>query len=143
MFYFSICLYYYYFIFIIKKIKTVVIIFLSKPLSLLFYISFHNNISFQGILSNVTISGTTIEDWLHTGYPLSDISQIEKLPKPHSKVSPPAFYTAKFKLPDNMTSPLDTFVDMTGWGKVSDLNKINYLNTLTCCFRNLQLTLHF
>lgn len=37
------------------------------------------------------------------------------------KISPPAFYTGKFKIPKNDTEPLDTFINMDGWGKVITL----------------------
>uniref|UniRef100_A0A1B6C0R4 Beta-galactosidase n=1 Tax=Clastoptera arizonana TaxID=38151 RepID=A0A1B6C0R4_9HEMI len=81
-------------------------------------INYGNFKDFKGILSNVTIDNFIIQDWIHIGYPLSNISVIENLKTTEvSEIKPPAFYSARFKLPENMDVPLDTFVNMDGWGK--------------------------
>lgn len=75
-------------------------------------------ILFQGLVSNATLDGTIINSWNITGYPLNDqdIAVIENMERSYG-VKPPAFYTGQFQLGEGQ-DPLDTYLDMTGWGKV-------------------------
>lgn len=55
------------------------------------------------------------------GLPFSDVSWVEKLlPYQSQRISPPAFYYGELLLPSVLPSPLHTYVDLTGWGKVGD-----------------------
>lgn len=71
----------------------------------------------QGILGNVTLNGSPLGPWRHTGYPLTNVSSIPAVPT-STDVQLPAFYSGTFQLPNHGQPPSDTFVDMTGWGKV-------------------------
>lgn len=75
---------------------------------------------FQGILSNVTLSNEDLLNWTIYRYPLNNISIIEDLPEPQDRINiiPPVFYTGRFTIPKNDNGPLDTFINMDGWGKV-------------------------
>ena len=57
--------------------------------------------------------------WEVQGYPLNpeDIVAVQNLGTGLSNVSYPAYFTGKFQLPEDK-EPLDTFLDMSNWGKV-------------------------
>lgn len=82
----------------------------------------------KGILSNVSLSRVVLMNWTITGYPLNNITLIEDLPSFENKTNiiPPAFYTGKFRIPESEPEPLDTFINLNGWGKgVVFINKFN------------------
>jgi len=54
-------------------------------------------------------------------YPLNETSWLSTV-KPHQYAVLPAFYKTTFTLPDNLSEPLDTYLDPTGWKKVRFLN---------------------
>jgi len=53
-------------------------------------------------------------------YPLNETSWLSTI-KPHKHAVLPAFYKTTFTLPDNLSKPLDTYLDPTGWKKVGSL----------------------
>lgn len=73
--------------------------------------------SVQGILNGVSLFDVSLTTWNHTGYPMNDVSGIASLPSV-SSVSLPGYFSGNFQLSDCL-EPKDTFIDMTGWSKVS------------------------
>ncbi|KAL1131552.1 hypothetical protein AAG570_011169 [Ranatra chinensis] len=71
----------------------------------------------KGLISNATIDGVVLKDWTVVGYPLNsaDIVRVEDMGTTEG-VKLPAFFTGQFKL-DKDVEPLDTFLDMSCWGK--------------------------
>lgn len=53
-----------------------------------------------------------------TGLPFEDISYVYELSSLTSQINPPALYVGELVLPEQEL-PLDTYVDLTGWGKVA------------------------
>lgn len=86
------------------------------------------NISFiyytQGLTENVTFNGDILTNWKHTGFPLDNVSHIPALTVVE-EVKQPAFYSGRFQLPENLSTPLETFINMSGWTKV---NQYAYAN---------------
>jgi beta-galactosidase len=72
----------------------------------------------QGLVSNATLGGEVLEDWIITGFPLSDISRLGVSSNDSYIFTSPAFFRGTFTLPESYSEPLDTFLDPTGWGKV-------------------------
>lgn len=74
----------------------------------------------KGIVSDVKVNDQVLYDWETTTFSLTkeDITKVESQQK-HSRVYCPAFFSSTFSTPANanQTHPLDTFVDMSGWGK--------------------------
>lgn len=70
---------------------------------------------YKGILGAVKHNGQYLEgNWTVTGYPLESLNlpQTKSLDVPNS----PSIFEGRFTLPKDET-PLDTFIDTTGWGK--------------------------
>uniref|UniRef100_A0A1B6HET1 Beta-galactosidase n=2 Tax=Homalodisca liturata TaxID=320908 RepID=A0A1B6HET1_9HEMI len=92
----------------------------GQPLSLLVenqgHINYGQMMDLKGLVKNVTLDGEVLTDWKQTGYPLDNVSHVATLPTVEH-VDLPAFYSARFQLPEGLETPLDTFVDMTGWSK--------------------------
>uniref|UniRef100_A0A1B6JXA2 Beta-galactosidase n=1 Tax=Homalodisca liturata TaxID=320908 RepID=A0A1B6JXA2_9HEMI len=82
------------------------------------HINYQNMTDLKGLVENVTLNGDILTGWTHTGYPMTNVSQIATLPN-MSSVALPAFFGGSFSLPTAAPRdvPLGTFVDMTGWGK--------------------------
>ncbi|XP_054270953.1 beta-galactosidase-like isoform X2 [Macrosteles quadrilineatus] len=97
------------------------------------HINYSNMTDLKGILGNVTLNGSPLGPWRHTGYPMTNVSSIPGLPT-STNVQLPAFYSGTFQLPNSGQPPSDTFVDMTGWGKgvlyVNDINLGRYWPSL-------------
>lgn len=86
----------------------------------------------QGILGNVTIQlfgglTTELSQWTITGYPLTKFSDIEEFmsnvgneeiatSKHGVLLEGPAVFSANFDI--DIDPILDTYLDLTGWGKV-------------------------
>jgi hypothetical protein len=73
----------------------------------------------QGLVSNATLGGKVLEDWIITGFPLHDVSRLNVSNDDNYTFSGPALFQGTFRLPESDSKPLDTFLDPTGWGKVS------------------------
>jgi hypothetical protein len=73
----------------------------------------------QGLVSNATLGGEMLEDWIITGFPLHDISRLRVSNNDSYTFSGPGFFRGTFTLPASDSKPLDTFLDPTGWGKVT------------------------
>lgn len=71
----------------------------------------------KGIFEPVMLGNQTLGPWQMIVYPLNDISWISTI-EPQEFTRLPAFYQAKFILPNDSAQPLDTYLDMTGWKKV-------------------------
>jgi hypothetical protein len=54
-----------------------------------------------------------------TGLPFKNVSWVKKLQMLSNKIAPPAIYVGELVLP-SQGAPLDTYIDLTGWGKVSE-----------------------
>ncbi|XP_069677601.1 beta-galactosidase-like [Periplaneta americana] len=83
---------------------------------------------FKGFISNATLGTKVVEDWTMTGFPLNDISAISNMSTANSNFtfSAPAFFKGTFTLPLSDSTPLDTYLDPTGWGKgVAFINGFN------------------
>ncbi|KOB73378.1 Beta-galactosidase, partial [Operophtera brumata] len=71
---------------------------------------------FKGILETVKYDNETLNGkWTITGYPLENIYEKGSLPTEEGEVHVPALYEGQFTLPEG--TPLDTFLDTTGWDK--------------------------
>lgn len=66
-----------------------------------------------------------MEDWIITGFPLSDISRLDVSNNDSYAFSSPGFFHGTFTLPESYSEPLDTFLDPTGWGKVIFFNNVS------------------
>jgi hypothetical protein len=73
---------------------------------------------FQGILSEVLLDSKPLSPWSMTQYPLSNLSWIDTAPATNT-TKLPVFYTATFTLNAEHPKPLDGYVDMSNWAKVS------------------------
>lgn len=77
---------------------------------------------FKGILGHVFYDSTLLYNWTITGFPLDDYSKIDKLIADSAPITPniengPIIFHAEFALgPSHI---FDTYLDPTGWGKVS------------------------
>lgn len=92
---------------------------------------------FKGILVNVTLNAQKLNNWTHTGFPLSNYTTIEKLllkDKPNTEVlvdrtgrllEGPHIFHGEFNI-ENDRDIFDTYIDPKGWGKVS----YHYLTSL-------------
>ncbi|XP_021942675.1 beta-galactosidase isoform X3 [Zootermopsis nevadensis] len=81
---------------------------------------------FKGLLSNATLGGDVLEDWIITGFPLHEISSLGVNSTYNYTFSCPAFFRGTFELPESYSEPLDTFLDPRGWGKgVAFINGFN------------------
>lgn len=54
-----------------------------------------------------------------TGFPFENVDWIQNVLPAAQNIIPPAFYTGELVLPEH-EKPLDTFVELSGWGKVSE-----------------------
>lgn len=71
----------------------------------------------QGILGVVKYDNKTLEGkWTVTGFPLEQTSDVSRIVL-QSINDGPVFYEGQLTIPEGET-PLDTFLDTTGWGKV-------------------------
>ncbi|XP_045519117.1 CAD protein isoform X2 [Pieris brassicae] len=71
---------------------------------------------YKGILSTVVFNNKTLEGpWAITGYPLDKRTEQVQESLYEPTACSPILFTGDFILPPE--EPLDTFVDMTGWGK--------------------------
>lgn len=52
------------------------------------------------------------------GFTFSSVSWVARISSSKGYIRPPAFYYGELVLPSTMYTPLDTYVDLTGWGKV-------------------------
>lgn len=88
---------------------------------------------FKGILGNVQYGPRALNNWTITGFPLEDYSLLESvISKASSKYAShsfrassrsfvktgPTIFHAEFNLKEDQIA--DTYLDPTGWGKVSD-----------------------
>ncbi|XP_060842334.1 beta-galactosidase-like [Rhopalosiphum padi] len=79
----------------------------------------------KGIFEPVTLGNHILGPWKMIAYPLNETSWLSTI-KPQKHVVLPAFYKTTFTLPDNLSKPLDTYLDPTGWKKgVAFVNGIN------------------
>jgi hypothetical protein len=100
---------------------------------------------FKGLLGPVEFGGILLQNWTMTGFPFDSYSQIEKLielyetgklvlQKPGNFLKGgPTIFLEIFNLTTDQIH--DTFLDPTGWGKVSFLQQENTLNILCNNFR--------
>lgn len=65
-----------------------------------------------------TLDGRKLEGWTMKAFSFDDVSWIEKITPSNDYISPPAYYYGELVLPSNSTTALDTYADLTGWGKV-------------------------
>lgn len=85
----------------------------------------------QGLTENVTLNGDILTNWKHTGFPLDNVSHIPGL-SVIEEVKQPAFYSGRFQLPENLSTPLDTFINMSGWTKVNQYRYARIQKLLAC-----------
>ncbi|XP_060880574.1 beta-galactosidase-like [Metopolophium dirhodum] len=79
----------------------------------------------KGIFEPVTLGNHVLGPWKMIAYPLNETSWLSTI-EPHKRTVLPAFYKTTFTLPDNLSKPLDTYLDPTGWKKgVAFVNGIN------------------
>lgn len=94
------------------------------------------NFYFQGILGNVTIQiydepyYNDLSDWTITGYSFENFSQLKQLTDTVTEgqgtngrgmaIHGPVIFKGKLEI-DSSTTIHDTYIDMTGWGKVRKL----------------------
>ncbi|XP_060841088.1 beta-galactosidase-like [Rhopalosiphum padi] len=79
----------------------------------------------KGIFEPVTLGNYVLGPWKMIAYPLNETSWFSTV-EPQNYVVLPAFYKTQFTLPDSLTKPLDTYLDVTGWKKgVAFVNGIN------------------
>jgi len=84
----------------------------------IYFIDFSLNVSYvQGIFEPVTLGNHVLGPWKMIAYPLNETSWLSTI-EPHKRGVLPAFYKTTFTLPDNLSKPLDTYLDPTGWKKV-------------------------
>lgn len=80
----------------------------------------------QGILGTVTYNNAVLDkEWKITGYPLENVIVTDSLNAGPGDIKVPALYEGQFALPD--ATPLDTFLDTTGW------DKVNYTTDMWIC----------
>lgn len=78
----------------------------------------NNELCFQGILSVPLMNDTRLINWTMTGLTFENISWVPNMPAAEQdKIIPPALYVGELVLPPQK-EPLNTYVDLTGWGKV-------------------------
>ncbi|CAH0748179.1 unnamed protein product [Diatraea saccharalis] len=71
----------------------------------------------KGILSDVEYNGKTLGgNWSITGYPLEVVSPMNSYHTKSDLTKGPVIYESQLVLPEGET-PLDTFLDTTGWGR--------------------------
>lgn len=104
---------------------------------------------FKGILGNVMLNGHLLGNWTHTGYPLK-YDQLEELIRECSEelsiemiansqtgrkilTGGPASFIGVFEI-DAGLAIHDTFLDPTGWGKVSVYSLFYFWYFPNCCF---------
>lgn len=80
----------------------------------------------QGIFGSVKLGARTLGPWKMIPYPLNETSWLSAI-EPVEHVVLPAFYRARFTLPDNLPKLLDTYLDTTGWKKVGK-DRINIID---------------
>ncbi|XP_060881169.1 beta-galactosidase-like [Metopolophium dirhodum] len=79
----------------------------------------------KGIFEPVLLGSHVLGPWKMIAYPLNETSWFSTI-EPQKDAVLPAFYKTQFKLPDGLTKPLDTYLDVTGWKKgVAFVNGIN------------------
>jgi beta-galactosidase len=71
----------------------------------------------QGIFETVTLGNYVLGPWKMIAYPLNETFWFSTV-EPQNYAVLPAFYKTQFTLPDSLTKPLDTYLDVTGWKKV-------------------------
>ncbi|KAL4148356.1 hypothetical protein QTP88_002620 [Uroleucon formosanum] len=79
----------------------------------------------KGIFEPVTLGDHVLGPWKMIPYPLNETSWLSNI-EPTKNTVLPSFYKTTFTLPDNLSKPLDTYLDPTGWKKgVAFVNGIN------------------
>ncbi|XP_025209097.1 beta-galactosidase-like isoform X2 [Melanaphis sacchari] len=79
----------------------------------------------KGIFEPVTLGNYVLGPWKMIAYPLNETSWLSTI-EPQKYAVLPAFYKTQFTLPDSLTKPLDTYLDVSGWKKgVAFVNGIN------------------
>uniref|UniRef100_A0A2S2P399 Beta-galactosidase n=1 Tax=Schizaphis graminum TaxID=13262 RepID=A0A2S2P399_SCHGA len=79
----------------------------------------------KGIFEPVTLGNYVLGPWKMIAYPLNETSWFSTV-EPQKYTVLPTFYKTQFTLPDSLTKPLDTYLDVTGWKKgVAFVNGIN------------------
>jgi len=85
----------------------------------------------QGLISIPLLTNSPLTDWTMVGLPFEDVSWAYNMSSIEEKITPPAVYVGKLVLPPER-KPLDTYVDLTGWGKVVYLLGFNYSTYNSC-----------
>ncbi len=70
------------------------------------------------MLQKPTLNGNSLGPWRTTTLPFEDISWVHSLKVVDHTIKPPALYVGELTLPSD-EAPLDTYIDPSGWGKVS------------------------
>ncbi|XP_022174724.1 beta-galactosidase-like isoform X2 [Myzus persicae] len=70
----------------------------------------------KGIFEPVILGDHVLGPWKMIPYPLNETSWLSTI-EPRKYAVLPAFYKTTFTLPDNLSEPLDTYLDPTGWKK--------------------------
>jgi len=83
----------------------------------------------QGIFEPVLLGRHVLGPWKMIAYPLNETSWFSTI-EPQKDAVLPAFYKTQFKLPDGLTKPLDTYLDVIGWKKVGFSKKNYYLTKI-------------
>ncbi|XP_015364754.1 PREDICTED: beta-galactosidase-like [Diuraphis noxia] len=79
----------------------------------------------KGIFEPVTLGNHVLGPWKMIAYPLNETSWLSTI-EPQKHIELPAFYKTTFTLPNNLSKPLDTYLDPTGWKKgVAFVNGVN------------------
>lgn len=79
----------------------------------------------KGILEVPLLNTEPLYSWTMIGFPFENMSWVFNARPSDSRIEPPAFYSGELVLPPHV-SLLDTYVDLTGWGKgVIFLNGFN------------------
>jgi len=59
----------------------------------------------QGLVSNATLGGEVLEDWIITGFPLNNISMLDVSNNDSYTFSTPGFFRGTFTLPESYLEP--------------------------------------
>lgn len=74
---------------------------------------------FQGLIATPFLNFMPLTNWAMTKYSLENVSWVQNIQPSSMFIFPPAFYVGYFIMPSYDT-PLDTYVNLSGWGKVSE-----------------------